>query len=236
MIKKIVCYHGCFVNYFDHESGMAVVKVLQKNGFEVETPKLVCCGFPLFNSGNIDAARNRAAMIVGTLSDYAKQGYEIVYSCPTCGYALKEVYPGLLGSEDARIVADSTSLISAYLLDLHKKGSLNVNFKQMSLHVAYHTPCHLKSQDIPTASPDLMALIPGVKVQHLNRGCCGMGGTWALKSKRQSGLSEQIGAPLFKEMAESAPELIVTDCAAARYRSRDIPTMTATGLSTQYRY
>jgi len=216
MADRIVYYHGCFVNYFDHETGLAVVKTLEKNGFKVEVPELVCCGFPLFNSGNIDEARNRATTVVNALSDFARQGCEIVYSCPTCGYALKEVYPALLASEDARSVAERTSLITAYLLDLHKAGNLNVHFKQMSLSLAYHTPCHLRSQDLPTASSELLALIPGVEVRHLDRGCCGMGGTWALKSKRKSELSEEIGASLFNEIREANPELVVTDCAGCK--------------------
>jgi glycerol-3-phosphate dehydrogenase subunit C len=216
MVDTIVYYHGCFVNYFDHETGFAVVRALEKNGFRVEVPELMCCGFPLFNSGHVDEARERAKMVVDALSDFTGQGCEVVYSCPTCGYALNEIYPALLASEDAESVAERTSLITAYLLDIHKTGNMNINFKKVSFDVAYHTPCHLRSQDLPTASSELMALIPGVEARHLDRGCCGMGGTWALKSKRRNRLSEDIGEPLFKEIRETNPELIATDCAGCK--------------------
>jgi len=226
MTACIVYYHGCYVNYFDHETGMAAVRVLEMNGFRVEAPELVCCGFPLFNSGHIDAARDRATKLIGALSSFTRQGYEIVYSCPTCGYALKELYPDLLGTENARVVADRARLISECLLDLHRIGALNVDFKEVSLQVAYHTPCHLRSQDLTTTSPDLLSIIPGVEATHLDRGCCGMGGTWALRSKNKSKLSAEIGAPLFEEIKQVHPELVATDCAGckiqiARYTGYD---------------
>ncbi len=128
MAKRIVYYHGCFVNYFDHETGMAVVKALENNGFNVEVPEIICCGFPLLNSGNIGAGEKRAAALVEALEGFAREECDIVYSCPTCGYALKEVYPYLLESEAARLVAEKAHPITAYLLRLHEQGRLNVEF------------------------------------------------------------------------------------------------------------
>lgn len=225
MDHTIAYYHGCYANYFDLETGRAVVEVFEKNNFAVEVPELICCGFPLFYSGNIDAARKRADTVVESLVDYVRKDCEIVYSCPTCGYALKEVYPYLLATEEARLVAEKTSLASAHLLNLHKTDRLNANFKELPLTVAYHTPCHLRSQDLATASAELLALIPGVKMHYLDRGCCGMGGTWALRSKRHSDVSAEIGAMLFEEIKKVNPKLIATDCAGckiqmARYTGR----------------
>jgi len=216
MVDTIVYYHGCFVNYFDHETGDAVVEVLERSGFEVEVPELVCCSFPLLNSGDVANARKRAAELTGVLAPFAERGCDIVYSCPTCGYALKEVFPILLESESARLVAERTSLISSYLLELHRAGRLNLAFREKPLRVAYHTPCHLRSQDLPTDSAELLALIPGIEVRHLDRGCCGMGGTWALHSKDQNELSKEIGAPVFQEIGEAEPRLVSTDCAGCQ--------------------
>jgi glycerol-3-phosphate dehydrogenase subunit C len=216
MGDTIVYYHGCFVNYFDHETGAAVVEVLEKNGFEVEVPELICCSFPLLNSGDVSNARKRATELTDMLASFAARGCDIVYSCPTCGYALKEVFPKLLESDSARLVAEKTSLISTYLLELHRAGKLDVAFREKPLRIAYHTPCHLRSQDLSDVSAELLGLIPGIEVHHLDRGCCGMGGMWALHSKNQNDLSREIGAPLFEEIEESKPQVLSTDCAGCQ--------------------
>jgi Fe-S oxidoreductase len=216
MGDTIIYYHGCFVNYFDHETGAAVVEVLEKNGFKVEVPELICCSFPLLNSGDLPHARRRASELTDMLANFAAQGCDIVYSCPTCGYALKEIFPTLLESEAARLVAAKTSLVTSYLLELHRAGKLKVAFGEKPLRIAYHTPCHLRSQDLSAVSAELLALIPGVDIRDLDRGCCGMGGTWALHSKGANELSREIGAAVFGEIEESQPQVVSTDCAGCQ--------------------
>ena len=208
MAQRVVYYHGCFVNYFDHATGFAVIKVLERNGLKVEVPEFTCCSFPLFYSGDLVNAKKRAAKLVNTLGAFASRGCHIVYSCPTCGYALKKVYPVLLESETSRLVADNTSFISAYLLGLRDRGKLNGELGKMPLRVSYHTPCHLRSNGLATASTKLLALIPEIDVRYIDRGCCGMGGTWGLRSKNHCELSGQVGAHVFEAIKEVNPQLL----------------------------
>jgi glycerol-3-phosphate dehydrogenase subunit C len=210
--RNIVYYHGCAVEYFDHETGRAVIEFLERTGCKVEVLDLICCSFPLLNSGEISTAYKRAARLADNLVKYVDSGYEIVYSCPTCGYALKDAYPKLLNSESSRRVAKHTHFVSKYLLDLHGEGELKLQFKESTLRLAYHTPCHLRSQNLNTVSVELLSLIPGIKVQYIDRGCCGMGGTWALRSKYRNILSAEIGALLFKSITEASPSVVATDC------------------------
>ena len=60
---------------------------------------------------------------------------------------------------------------------------------------------------------DLMQLIPGVEVEKYSDQCCGMGGTYGLKSKNYD-LSMKIGQRLFDEISLSAADQIVTGCGA----------------------
>ena len=210
--KKVVFYPGCTVNYFDQETGTDIVKIMRNNNIEVVVPKFVCCSMTLFYSGDIDYARLRAAELVKILSPLVEQGYEIIVSCPSCLYALKEVYPFLLGSSQAQNVAEKTRLFSQYLLDLHKKKELKADFRAKPLLIAYHAPCHLKTQNLPTVSAQLMQLVPETSVITLDRGCCGMGGTWGMHSKHQNKVSAHVGSDLFKAVEETNPQLIATDC------------------------
>lgn len=216
MSQSVVYYSGCFVNYFDHETGIAVVNVLEKNGFQVEVPDLICCSYPLIKSGDLLIARKRVTALIETLGAFAARDLDIVYSCPTCGYALKEAIPELLKSETARLVAEKTRFISSFLLGLHRAGNLNVEFEHKPICIAYHTPCHLKFQDLSKDSAELLSLIPGADIRHLEFGCCGMGGTWGMRSRYQHDLSGEIGRRLFEEIKELTPNLVATDCSGCQ--------------------
>lgn len=212
MDKKIVYYHGCVVDYFDYNTGQAVVEMLEKAGCTVQVPDLICCSFPLLNSGDHQAARKRATALTSVLAEFVGAGYQVVYSCPTCGHALKEAYPKLIGSESARDVAENTQFISSYLLALRGQGEIELGFSDRPPRMAYHTPCHLRTQDLSTASVDLLNLVPKLDVEHVDKGCCGMGGTWALRSKRRGQLAAEAGSSLFTDIRESKFQTVATDC------------------------
>jgi len=212
MTQRLVYYHGCVVDTFDHKTGRAVIKLLEATGHAVEVPPLICCSFPLLNHGEFRLARKRAMRLVNSLSKYAEDGYGIIYSCPTCGYALKEVFPRLLSSEAADLVAANTHFVSSYLLQLQDSGERKMPLRETPLRLGYHSPCHLRSQGLATASLALLALIPGAEVLHVDRGCCGMGGTWALRSKEKGATSAQIGRQLFKGIQEAEVQQVATDC------------------------
>jgi Fe-S oxidoreductase len=59
----------------------------------------------------------------------------------------------------------------------------------------------------------MMGRIPGLSVATLDRGCCGMGGSFGLKRKNYE-LSVGVGAPLFEAIKEQAPAEVLTDCSA----------------------
>jgi len=221
MAQRVVYYHGCFVNYFDHETGFAVIiepcrSNRNRRGRSGPTGEAFQGSILSFTSATLNNAKKRAAKLVNTLGAFASRGCHIVYSCPTCGYALKKIYPVLLETETSRLVADNTSFISAYLLGLRDRGKLNGELGKMPLRVSYHTPCHLRSNGLATASTKLLALIPEIDVRYIDRGCCGMGGTWGLRSKNHCELSGQVGAHVFEAIKEVNPQLVATDCAGCQ--------------------
>ena len=83
------------------------------------------------------------------------------------------------------------------------------------LRIAYHQPCHLKAQQIGSPSLELMREIPGVEIIDLAAGCCGMAGTFGMKTGTYD-LSMRTGAPLFERIAEVTPALIASECSTCR--------------------
>ena len=85
----------------------------------------------------------------------------------------------------------------------------------LPLKVAYHQPCHLKTQQVGMPFFDLLKEIPDLELVNLDAGCCGMAGTFGMKAGTFD-LSMETGRPLFERVAEVAPDLIASECSTCR--------------------
>jgi glycerol-3-phosphate dehydrogenase subunit C len=88
---KVTLFAGCTGQYLFPEVPRAAVDVLQRNGIEVYYPEQMCCGMPSLLEGDQALTFEFAALNLERLSEAVDEGYDIVCSCPTCGFMLKEV-------------------------------------------------------------------------------------------------------------------------------------------------
>ncbi|WP_443670014.1 anaerobic glycerol-3-phosphate dehydrogenase subunit C [Fuchsiella alkaliacetigena] len=213
--KKIAYFVGCSTNYYNPEVGKSVVKVLEKNGYQVLVPKQKCCNVAKLSYGDLESARENIAYNIDSLAELAKEGIDIVVDCPSCSLSLKDEYLEVIDSAAAELVAEHTYYINEYLFNLMNKGKLNLSFADNRSNYAYHPPCHLKAQGLEDLSKELLELIPGVEVEILEAGCCGIAGTFGMKSDNYQ-LSLQIAEGIFEELATLEYEQLVTDCDACK--------------------
>jgi Fe-S oxidoreductase len=180
---KAILFYTCYANYNDPEVAQAAVEVLERNGVTVAAPPMRCCGMPSLDGGDIDKCLAEARANVESLLPWVCAGYTVVSPGPTCTFMLRQEYPELLRTDEARAVAAAVRDLGEYLFELKKTGKLNRNLaREKPLKIAYHFPCHLKVQKIGLRSRDLLGLIPGVEVETVDR-CCGMDGTWGMKKE-----------------------------------------------------
>lgn len=88
---KVAYFVGCTARYLFPEVAKATVEVLERNGVTVYFPEQKCCGMPSLLEGDRPFTFERAAFNLQQLEDAVDDGYDIVCSCPTCGYMLKGV-------------------------------------------------------------------------------------------------------------------------------------------------
>ena len=211
--KKVVLFYTCSVNFTETDIGKACVRVLEKNGVEVQCPDQRCCGMPFLDGGDVEATKNNAKANVDSLHAWVAKGYDIVVPGPTCSYMLKQEYPWLLKSDAAKAVGASTFDICEYLMALHSEGKLDIRFVRGAGKIAYQMPCHLRAQNIGYKSRDLMQLLPATTVQTFEK-CAAIDGTWGLK-QQYFDLSLKVAEPLLRDIRESEPDLTVSDCSLA---------------------
>ncbi len=215
-VAKVALFYSCLVNYNYPEVGRALMAVFQHNNIEVVCPSQRCCGMPKLDIGDVQNTRDyHAGYNVKQFAAYIRQGYDIVVPEPTCSMMIKTEYPQLLDSEDARLVADHTYDLAEFLMKLKRENKLKLDFKEPPPRLAYHQPCHLKIQNMGNRSLELLRLLPGTKVEFINKGCCGVDGTWGFK-KDYFEMSLQVGSGMISGMQEAQsgdmPAQPVADC------------------------
>ncbi|OGP62691.1 MAG: hypothetical protein A2169_00760 [Deltaproteobacteria bacterium RBG_13_47_9] len=214
--KKVAYYAGCFANYYYPEVGEALVKVLRKNGIKVIVPDQVCCGLPMMAKGNIKGAYESLEHNARVLSQAVSDGYVIITTCSSCSLFLKRDYPlWLAGNKRAKQVSLNTYHFSQYLLLLHDRSWLDTDFRPIPQTVFYHTPCHLRAQEIDSPTVKLLRLIPAIIIKHVSTECCGMGGAYGYE-KANYELSKDIADKLYREIKENPTDRIVTDCGGCK--------------------
>ena len=213
--KKTVAYfYGCWVNYNDRRLGEMVVRILERNDIHVVVPAQQCCGIPAVVNANMDLARKYAVKNVQRLSTLPPE-IDIIASSTSCGLMLKHDYDHLLEVEGAAKVGSRTYDICEYLWMLHEAGALRTDFQAVQARVLYHAPCHLKSHGIGYPAMRLLRLIPGVEVEEVDQGCCGISGTFGVKVEKYD-LSMEIGSRLFEAVKAAGSDAVLADCETCR--------------------
>jgi glycerol-3-phosphate dehydrogenase subunit C len=217
---RVLFFPGCFIRYNQPDLGRKVIDLLERNGFAAEIASTGCCGVPALANGDVAEAKARARHNVKALSSQVDAGMSIITSCSSCGYMLKTGFGAVLEDDEelaGRVskIARSTFDLGEFLVALSDAGKLNTNFRQTALRLAYHAPCHQKSQGIGRPWYHLMRQIPGVTVELLDAGCCGMSGTYGFKQEKYP-VSMAVGKPLFDAINASQPEMVVTECATCQ--------------------
>ena len=212
--RTVAYFYGCWVNYNDRRLGEQVVAILERNGIDVIVPKQQCCGIPAVVNANMDLARKYGVENVRRLNGLPP-GVDIIASSTSCGLMLKHDYSHLLDIPGAEQVGARVYDICEYLWKLHEAGELDLDFQPVTTRLLYHAPCHLKSHGIGYPAMRLLRLIPGVQLEEVDEGCCGISGTFGVKVEKYD-LSMKIGSRLFAAVKAAGSDAVLADCETCR--------------------
>jgi glycerol-3-phosphate dehydrogenase subunit C len=210
---RVAVFPTCLVEYQQPAIGHDLVKVYERNGIECSLADGAgCCGAPWLHSGDVKEFTKVAEKNVKALAAHVRKGRDIVVPQPTCGYVLKKDYVDYVGGADAELVAQHTFDATEYLMKVHKADgtSLDTDFNGFVPEtVTYHTPCHLKAQNIGLKSRDLIKLT-GAKVKLVQQ-CSGIDGMWGLRAENTD-ISIPIAGKLADEIRRANGDVVTGDC------------------------
>jgi Fe-S oxidoreductase len=212
---KAAVFATCYVNYNEPGIGHDLLKVLKHNQVPVTlVEKEACCGMPKFELGDLAAVARNKEINIPVLARLAREGYAILTAVPSCTLMFKQELP-LMFPEDADVAAVAEAMFDPfeYLVLRYKDGLLRTDFPKPLGKVSYHVPCHLRVQNMGQKTRELLEKVPGTQVTTVER-CAGHDGTWGVKAEYYDN-SMKIGRPVFRQMAEAAPDYVSSDCAIA---------------------
>ncbi|WP_405852272.1 (Fe-S)-binding protein [Streptomyces sp. NBC_00090] len=183
---RIALFITCFNDTLFPDTGKAVVRLLERLGHSVEFPlEQTCCGQMHFNTGY----RPEAVPLVRRFAEVFG-GYDaVVTPSGSCAGMVREHHPLLAAgfgdpARQAEVagVASRVYELSEFLVDVLGVTDVGAYYPH---RVTYHPTCHsarmLRVGDKPLR---LLRAVGGIDLVELPDadGCCGFGGTFALKN------------------------------------------------------
>jgi Fe-S oxidoreductase len=214
---KVLYFVDTYANHFDTQLPEAFLAVLRHNQVAVFVPsQQLHSAMAMISQGEVDAAREVALRNVTMLAEHVRRGYMIVATEPSAALALAHEYPILLDDdEDALLVAQHTREACHYLWQLHQHGRLKLDFETQRISAGYHVPCHLKALGVGAPAENLLRLVPGMRITHIEKGCSGIAGLWGIKRDNYRA-SLRTGLALINEVRNGPFQIGMTECSTCK--------------------
>ena len=211
--SAIAYYAGCTGAYESQPMVRGDVLVLNAIGepFTMLPPEEeVCCGFPLFITGQHDLLKELVTRLV---EGYTARGVKmLVCSCPCCVNIMARDWPLIYGAA----LPFKIRHITQYVSEAIQQGRLRVN-RELHESVIYHDPCYLsRGVGVIEEPRSVLKSIPGVTLlefeRHgLNSRCCGSGGA-ARKVFHENAI--KMGRQTIDEAVAKKADRLILSCPA----------------------
>jgi heterodisulfide reductase subunit D len=210
---EIAYYAGCTGAYCAQPMVRGDVLVLGAIGepFTMLPPEEeVCCGFPLFITGQFDMLKDLTRRLVDA---YVAKGVKrLICSCPCCVNIMARDWPLFYGAA----LPFKIRHISQFVQDALKQKKLRFK-KGLKERVIYHDPCYLSRGVGVIAEPRfILKNIPEIELLEFDRHgaesrCCGAGGA-GRKVYHENAIA--MGRLTINEAVEKKADKLVLSCPA----------------------
>ena len=168
-----------FSQTLDDAGALAVVDVLEANGFAPIVAPDACCGLTWITTGQLTGAKKHLASLLGVLAPFAASGIPIVGVEPSCTAVLRDDLLDLL-PDDPRslLVSGATRTLAEVLSALPASARRLPSLEGVEIVAQPH--CHHYSVMGWDADQALLESL-GARVTRLE-GCCGLAGNFGMEA------------------------------------------------------
>lgn len=214
--RKVYLFADEFTNHQEAELGLTFAKLLIKLGYKVEIPKHVESGRAAFSKGYLKLAKKYAIKNVQMLSGIVNDETPLVGIEPSCILSFRDEYPDIVSSEQratAKELAKNCLLFDEFIMREAEAGRISSEaFKKLTAEIYLHGHCHQKSLIGVGKCAEMLGLIPGVKVNVIPSGCCGMAGSFGYEKEHYEtslAIGEMVLFPTVRKATSEKKNVIV---------------------------
>ena len=214
--RKVYLFADEFTNHQEAELGLTFAKLLIKLGYKVEIPKHVESGRAAFSKGCLKLAKKYAIKNVQMLSGIVNDETPLVGIEPSCILSFRDEYPDIVSSEQratAKELAKSCLLFDEFIMREAEAGRISSEaFKKLTAEIYLHGHCHQKSLIGVGKCAEMLGLIPGVKVNVIPSGCCGMAGSFGYEKEHyetSKAIGEMVLFPAVRKATEDKQKQVI---------------------------
>ncbi len=206
--SEVVLLTDSFTTYGEPQLIQSAVDLLSATGLQVTLSGAACCGRAAISKGLLGRSGKLAAAMVERLAPFVGRGVPVVGVEPSCLLTFKDEYLRLRPDDDrTQRLARHSVLLPEFLLAEFRAGRLA--FRQdaplQGARIVFHGHCHEKALVGTSSTLALLRLIPGVTVEQLDAGCCGMAGAFGYEAEHYE-LSMRIGNDRLFPALRAEPE------------------------------
>ena len=226
--KMVYLFADEFTNLQEAELGLTFAKLLMRLGYKVEIPKHVESGRAAFSKGYLKLAKKYAVKNVELLSDKVSDCCPLIGIEPSCILSFRDEYPDIVPAEmrkKAYELGKNCLLFDEFIMQEVKEGNISSdNFKELQDEIYLHGHCHQKSLIGVGKSAEMLRLIPGVKVNVIPSGCCGMAGSFGYEKEHYDtsmAIGEMMLFPSVRKATENKNVIVVAQGTSCRQQIFD---------------
>ncbi|MDP6883455.1 MAG: FAD-linked oxidase C-terminal domain-containing protein [Rhodospirillales bacterium] len=226
--NQVVLLADTFNTYFEPENVEAAVSVLEAAGFAVRLAappdggRPLCCGRTFLAAGLVDEARAEARRTIAALGPFVERGVPVIGLEPSCLLTLRDEFTVLDPGDESRALAAGAQMFEEFLAGEAAAGRLRLNLKSMTGKKALlHGHCHQRAFDCMAATESTLALVPGLEVETVQAGCCGMAGAFGYQARHFDLSMRMAEMDLLPALRAAEDALIVADGTSCRHQIKD---------------
>ncbi len=218
---RVILLDDCFTTYNEPAIGRATVRVLERAGYRVELAG-ICCGRTLLSKGFLTQTRALVQSQVAALARRVAGGVPIIGLEPSCILTLADEWTELLPGSETKKIAEVAQLADSWLVKEVQAGHCELPLLPRPGQCVVHGHCHQKALVGTGGTASALKLVPDLKVQVLDTGCCGMAGSFGYEHEHFD-LSTKIAGLSLLPALEKAPEAtVVAPGTSCRHQIKDL--------------
>ena len=180
---EVVLFVDEFTEFTEPDVGIAATEFLEAAGYRLIAPSGLDSGRTQISKGLLRKARAAFERSLAVLAPYAEQGLAIIGLEPSAILGFRDEAPDLVRGDEmaqrAASVAAAALLFEEFVCREAREGHLELlRFADAPGRILLHGHCHQKSLVGIQPTVDALGLIPGIRVEVVPSGCCGMAGSF----------------------------------------------------------